>query len=258
MDYNCCYYNICNRAGKGASVQPYKFGGKELDAMYGLNIYDFHARTQTPDLARFTRPDPLAEKTPHLSPYLFCANDPVNNTDPTGMEVKFPQDKRSMSFNIKLNEVRKYLGADYTKVYNSMKDSKHVFIIQDGNSNGLHFKTKTHMPDENGIMEVEISIDLSNAIELENGEIVSSALGALHEFGHGAKIADDEIGYFEGVSINIPVYDNEEEKRNLSEVERPAAERLGEPIRADHKYNRFIDNKNDPTMHKTNENEIYF
>ena len=76
-------------AGKGASVQPYKFGGKELDAMYGLNIYDFHARTQTPDLARFTRPDPLAEKTPHLSPYLFCANDPVNNIDPTGMIVEY-------------------------------------------------------------------------------------------------------------------------------------------------------------------------
>ena len=27
-------------AWKGASVQPYKSGGKELDAMYGLNIYD--------------------------------------------------------------------------------------------------------------------------------------------------------------------------------------------------------------------------
>ena len=52
-------------AGKGASVQPYKFGGKELDAMYGLNIYDFHARTQTPYLARFTRHDTLADKTPH-------------------------------------------------------------------------------------------------------------------------------------------------------------------------------------------------
>ncbi len=74
---------------KGASLQPYKFGGKELDAMYRLNIYDFHARTQTPDLDRFTLPDPLAEKTPHLSPYLFCANDPVNNIDPTGMEVWF-------------------------------------------------------------------------------------------------------------------------------------------------------------------------
>ncbi|MDE6192070.1 MAG: hypothetical protein K2G47_10700, partial [Muribaculum sp.] len=52
----------------------------------------------------------LCEKTPPLSPYLFCANDPVNNTDPTGMVVKFPQDQRSMNFNIKLNEVRKISG----------------------------------------------------------------------------------------------------------------------------------------------------
>ena len=76
-------------AGKAPDHQPFKFGGKELDAMYGLNLHDFHARLQIPDLGRFDRPDPLCEKTPHLSPYLFCANDPVNNTDPTGMQVWF-------------------------------------------------------------------------------------------------------------------------------------------------------------------------
>ncbi len=76
-------------AGKGADLQPYKFGGKELDAMYGLHTYDFHARTLIPDLCRFDRPDPLAEKYYHLSPYLFCANDPVNNSDPSGMEIWF-------------------------------------------------------------------------------------------------------------------------------------------------------------------------
>lgn len=75
--------------GKASDHQPYKFGGKELDAMYGINLHDFHARTQIPDLGRFDRPDPLCEKTPHLSTYLFCANDPVNNTDPTGMVVLF-------------------------------------------------------------------------------------------------------------------------------------------------------------------------
>ena len=76
-------------AGKTPDHQPFKFGGKELDAMYGLNLHDFHARLQIPDLGRFDRPDPLSWKTPHLSPYLFCANDPVNNTDPTGMQVWF-------------------------------------------------------------------------------------------------------------------------------------------------------------------------
>ena len=72
--------------GKVPDHQPCKFGGKELDAMYGLNLHDFHARLQIPDLGRFDRPDPLSWKTPHLAPYLFCANDPVNNTDSTGMD----------------------------------------------------------------------------------------------------------------------------------------------------------------------------
>ena len=75
--------------GKVPDHQPCKFGGKELDAMYGLNLHDFHARLQIPDLGRFDRPDPLSWKTPHLSPYLFCANDPVNNTDSTGKIVEY-------------------------------------------------------------------------------------------------------------------------------------------------------------------------
>ena len=65
--------------------QPCKFGGKELDAMYGLNLHDFHARLQIPDLGRFDRPDPLCEIKYNLSPYLFCDNDPINKIDPSGM-----------------------------------------------------------------------------------------------------------------------------------------------------------------------------
>lgn len=76
-------------AGTGSQSQPYRFGGKEFDAMYGLHWHDFGARWQSPQLGCFTTPDPLNEKYPHLSPYLFCANDPVNNTDPSGMEVWF-------------------------------------------------------------------------------------------------------------------------------------------------------------------------
>ena len=41
-------------------VQPYKFGDKELDRMYGLDMYDFHARQYDPVLGRFTTMDPLA------------------------------------------------------------------------------------------------------------------------------------------------------------------------------------------------------
>ena len=63
------------------------FGGKEFTAESGVNLYDFNARWLNPALAMFTTPDPLAFNTPDVSPYTFCAGDPVNYTDPTGKEV---------------------------------------------------------------------------------------------------------------------------------------------------------------------------
>ncbi len=49
-------------ASIGASVQPYKYGGKELEVMHGLNLYDFLARWQNPADGAFTSMDPLCEK----------------------------------------------------------------------------------------------------------------------------------------------------------------------------------------------------
>ncbi len=54
-----------------------------------MNLYDFNARWLNPALAMFTTPDPLAFNTPDVSPYTFCAGDPVNYSDPTGEVIIF-------------------------------------------------------------------------------------------------------------------------------------------------------------------------
>ncbi len=73
--------------GAGAALQPYKYGDKELDLTAGVARYDYAARAYFPAIPRFDRPDALAGKYPHISPYAFCANNPVNFTDPTGLEI---------------------------------------------------------------------------------------------------------------------------------------------------------------------------
>ncbi len=65
------------------------FGGKEFTAESGMNLYDFNARWLNPALAMFTTPDPRAFHTPDVSPYTFCAGDPVNYSDPTGEVIIF-------------------------------------------------------------------------------------------------------------------------------------------------------------------------
>ena len=72
-----------------AGVQPLKYGTKELDRQAGLDLYDFAARQLDPALGRTTTQDPLAEKYYSISPYTWCASNPIRNTDPTGCIVKY-------------------------------------------------------------------------------------------------------------------------------------------------------------------------
>lgn len=67
-----------------ATVNLYKYGGKEWDEK--MTLYDFSARMYDPALHRFTTMDPLAEKDYSISPYAYCAGNPVNLVDPDGME----------------------------------------------------------------------------------------------------------------------------------------------------------------------------
>ena len=71
-----------------SSVQPYKYNGKELDMLNGLNMYDFGARLyDVAGVPMWTSIDPLCEKYYSLSPYAYCANNPIRFIDPTGKEV---------------------------------------------------------------------------------------------------------------------------------------------------------------------------
>ncbi|WP_255495497.1 RHS repeat-associated core domain-containing protein [Dysgonomonas sp. 521] len=68
----------------GAGKQPYKYNGKELDAMHGLNLYDYSARYYESGIGRFTSVDPHAENYYSWSPYVYSYNNPIRYIDSTG------------------------------------------------------------------------------------------------------------------------------------------------------------------------------
>ena len=61
----------------------YIYTDKELQQLFGIDWSDSFARFQTAS-GVFTSPDPLAEKYYPLSPYAYCAGDPVNLVDHKG------------------------------------------------------------------------------------------------------------------------------------------------------------------------------
>ena len=71
----------------GDFQHPYRFTGKELDRLNGLNMYDFGARWyDVAGVPMWTSVDPLAEKYYNVSPYVYCGNNPVMYIDPDGKE----------------------------------------------------------------------------------------------------------------------------------------------------------------------------
>ena len=71
----------------GGDVQKYKYNGKELDRFFGWDMLDYGARWYDSKLQCWSTPDPLAEKYYHLSPYVYCADNPINAIDPDGRKV---------------------------------------------------------------------------------------------------------------------------------------------------------------------------
>jgi RHS repeat-associated protein len=61
---------------------PFLYNGKELDDETGL--YYYGARYYDARTSIWASVDPLAEKYPNASPFIYCANNPVNLIDPDG------------------------------------------------------------------------------------------------------------------------------------------------------------------------------
>ena len=63
----------------------FTFSAKERDSETGLSY--FGSRYYSSDLSIWLSVDPMSDKYPSLSPYVYCANNPVMLVDPNGEEI---------------------------------------------------------------------------------------------------------------------------------------------------------------------------
>jgi RHS repeat-associated protein len=117
------------------TVQPYKFGQKELERTLPLDEYDFGARWMDPTVgARFTTMDPLCEKYYSISPYAYCHGDPLNFIDPDGRDLILHGDSTNISNS--LEQIQNGAGEGIS-IYYSDADSNLKYQISDGYDTSL-------------------------------------------------------------------------------------------------------------------------
>ena len=77
--------NLLLPQGNLAATASYTFSAKEKDSETSLSY--FGSRYYTSDLSIWLSVDPMAAKYPSLSPYTYCANNPIKLVDPNGEEI---------------------------------------------------------------------------------------------------------------------------------------------------------------------------
>jgi len=68
----------------------FTFSAKEKDSETGLSY--FGSRYYSSDLSIWLSVDPMSDKYPSLSPYVFCRNNPIILVDPNGEEWETVED----------------------------------------------------------------------------------------------------------------------------------------------------------------------
>jgi RHS repeat-associated protein len=85
-----------NAAGTGSPTSAWNnrflFTGREY--LSELKLYDYRNRMYQPELGRFMQPDPKHFAAGDYNLYRYCHNDPVNHSDPTGLQDEKPKEEK--------------------------------------------------------------------------------------------------------------------------------------------------------------------
>ncbi|TGX81763.1 hypothetical protein E5358_09550, partial [Palleniella muris] len=155
------YYPFGNSfadVGKNPSLQQYKYNGKELDRMHGLDRYDYGARNYDPVLLQWNGVDQLCEDYYPVSPYVYCANNPISNIDPDGKKIVLTGNHvQNLAV---LTELQKLTNDQLTVKRNSGV----VFIRKHGN----YYNTNLNL--EKGTELISELVNHERTMEVEPGE----------------------------------------------------------------------------------------
>ena len=156
-----------------------------------MDEYDSQARHYYPAIARTTTMDPLAEKYYNISPYAWCANNPINVVDLNGMyisdedstEISGPLQERITTM---IDSINSSGGANEDRIKELQQTLIDIIdIINDPNIlyvfNISQDPSTYHEISDNSISKVYI-----NYISGDNGSLV-------HELRHGGQYARRDI-----------------------------------------------------------------
>ncbi len=250
-----------------ADFIPFTFTGKERDEETGYGY--FGARYMDHELmTMWLSVDPMSDKYPSISPYAYCAWNPVKLVDPDGREIWIKTDRYNENaprikwttdglFNM---DGSKYTGDDAFVLQTAMAlnaiyadneallsefmgNSEYDIYISETTGRTVYNEIKVGSEQYGFLLSRVQPIDFNPTMGLaqckpdaDNEEYMAPFLCLLHEFGHVYNAATDYKSYSNRKKTETgDAYGNNEEKFVMQEYEQPAAAKHGMLQRTSHK-----------------------
>ena len=125
-------------------------------------------RIKDPLTGRWLAPDPMAEKYPGLSPFVYCAGDPVNVVDPDGLDTLYAQNfwqQVKMIGETPDNTGKKYLVRGSTK-----RAAKRAFKQNESYNGNLQNANEVfELPSTEVLDAIDASLEKATQTHLEQG-----------------------------------------------------------------------------------------
>ncbi|MBQ7484748.1 MAG: RHS repeat-associated core domain-containing protein, partial [Bacteroidaceae bacterium] len=137
---------------------PYKFNGKEFDEETGL--YYYGARYMNPVASIWYGVDPLAEKYPNMSAYVYCAANPIRYIDPDGNEwgITTNNDGQKIIYaNIELN-VSGNISKEQTEIYKAVIKKEFNRMVSSASDGEYCGEIKFNEPQKEGQLKLKLDI----------------------------------------------------------------------------------------------------
>lgn len=216
------YGGVIGGIDRNASLQAYKFEGKELDRTYGLDWYDIHARQYDPVVPSWHTMDPLCEKYYNISPYAYCAGNPVNTDGKRILFLGGSTKEFKNNFSLAVRYLNKY-NCGY--VLYELEKSQNIFYIGETKGDANSFDSK------NRIIRWNPYKGLRTFGNDYNMFFLSPTTRLNHEAGHALSFEKDPEAYKLNSNKLISSSDETytvEEAKTINGIERKTAIAFGE------------------------------
>ena len=199
-----------NQRRNGYSGARHTFSAKEKDAETGYSY--FGSRYYSSDLSIWLSVDPMSDKYASLSPYVYCANNPIKLVDPNGEEVTLETIYKKDANGNNTTEVDHYNIKITGKIYNNsgmkinMEKAKNEIVNQIESSfsgtieENIPVTTTADFVVVGSLMEVS---ENDHLLMLDNGVNVDNTTFMGHVNDIGGKTAHIDAHLFKGPYDNL-------------------------------------------------------